>query len=78
MINFFILFGMREKMPLFEVWVLPVLAIKSRHLEFSPVTDFEYWETSLIFGKPLVCHCVKYDSLFHSVWHERKMTFFEL
>ena len=26
---------------------------------------------------PLVCHCVKYDSFFHSVWHERKMIFFE-
>ena len=26
----------------------------------------------------MVCHCVKYDSFFHSVWNEKKMTFFEL
>ena len=27
----------------------------------------------MIFGKYLVCHCVKYDSLFHSVSNERKI-----
>ena len=26
---------------------------KSRHLEFLQLTDFEYWETNLIFWKPL-------------------------
>ena len=28
--------------------------------------------------KPLVCHCVKYDSFFHSVWQKRKMAFSEV
>ena len=25
----------------------------------------------MIFWKPLVCHCVKYDSFFHSVWNDK-------
>ena len=32
----------------------------------------------MIFGKYLVCHCVTYESLFHSVSNERKMACFEL
>ena len=31
-----------------------------------------------IVWKSLVCHCVKHDSLFHSVWNEKKMACFEL
>ena len=34
-------------------------------------------ETNLIFWKPLVCHCVKYDSFFHSVWNDKKMACFQ-
>ena len=51
---------------------------KSGHLEFSWLTGFEQWETNLIFQKPLICHCVKYDSVLHALGHERKMSFFEL
>ena len=32
----------------------------------------------MIFGKPLVSHCIKYDSFSHSVSNERKMAFFGL
>ena len=32
----------------------------------------------MIFWKPLVCHCVKYDSFCCSVWDEKKMASFEL
>ena len=32
----------------------------------------------MIFWKPLVCHCVKYDnSFFHSVCNEKKMAFLD-
>ena len=41
-------------------------------LEVSRLTDFELRESNLIFYKPLLCHCVKYDSFFQSVWYERK------
>ena len=34
--------------------------------------------SNLIFWKPLVCHCVKCDSFFHSVWDEKKAACFEL
>ena len=44
---------------------------KWRHLQFSQLTDFERRETNFIFWKPLVCHYVKYDSFFHSVWNEK-------
>ena len=36
---------------------------KSRHLEVSRLTDFESREANLIFQKPLVCYCIKSDSL---------------
>ena len=32
----------------------------------------------MILWKPLVRHCIKYDSFFHSAWNEKKMTCFEL
>ena len=30
----------------------------------------------MIFGKPMVCHCIKYDSFSHSVSNERKIAYF--
>ena len=38
-----------RKMPLFEVWVLTCTDRKSRHLKILRLTDFEYWDTNLIF-----------------------------
>ena len=35
-------------------------------------------KSNLIFWKPLVCHCVKYDSFCHSVWDEKEMACFGL
>ena len=57
---------MKEKNALFKSMGFTCTDTKSRHMEFLLITDFECWEINLIFQKPLVCHCVKYDSVFNS------------
>ena len=74
---FFILFGMRKYGPFWTMCFICTDA-KWRHLEFSRFTDLAWRETKLIFWKPLVCHCLKHDSFFYSVWNEKRMAFFEL
>ena len=62
-----------EKYGLFWTMCFTCIDAKWRHLEFSRLTDFEYWETNLIFWKPLVCHCVKYDSFLFILFGMRKI-----
>ena len=73
---FFIQFGMRKYGPFWTMCSICTDA-KWRHLQFSRLTDFEWRETNLIFWKPLVCHCVKYDWYFSFCLEWENIALFE-
>ena len=65
-------------MACFGPCVSPVLTQNEDIWNLSQLIAFEKRKTNLILGKLLAYHCVKYDSFFHSLWNEKKMTCFGL
>ena len=66
---------MTERMASFGLCVPPVLIQNENIWNFHSSVALE---TYLIFTKPLLYHCIKYDSFIRSVSNERKMVCFGL
>ena len=77
MTNFYILFGMREKMAFVDLCVLPVLTQNRNILDFLWFTDFKNGKLIRYFRRPqyaILSNMTHFDN-YHSVWNERKMPF---
>ena len=69
---------MREKMPLFEVWVSPVLTQNPDIWNFHHSPTLNIGKLILYFRRPWYAIVSNKTHFFHYVWHERKMAFSEL
>ena len=78
MTNFYILFGMREKMAFVELCVLPALTQNRNIWIFYGSLTLNNEKLTRYFRRPqyaILSNMTHFDNS-HSVWNERKMPFF--